>query len=164
MGRLLSAAPCMSLVSRRERAISHMLMQTQLGVAALAMLALSTPTELRGQSLDDGLSAPRRGPVEKLGRAGIGAATSSPVVFVMPVRGSEVARGDSSSRHGSRAHHVIVGALIGGTLGLVLGVAGDRPGLGRGEMRGGHFHNLWLVTLPLGAAVGALAGTVRQAD
>lgn len=163
MGRLRSAVPCMSLVSRRERAISHMLMQTQLGVAALAMLALSTPTELRGQSLD-GLSAPRRGPVEKLGRAGIGAATSSPVVFVMPVRGSEVARGDSSSRHGSRAHHVIVGALIGGTLGLVLGVAGDRPGLGRGEMRGGHFHNLWLVTLPLGAAVGALAGTVRQAD
>lgn len=151
-------------------------------LGTLATLALIAPTALHGQGVDHGVSAPLTGPVELVGRAGTGAQTFVPAsitppappwrgsavlgtaAFVPSMAGVELAPGDTSAHHGNRAHHAAVGALIGGAVGLALGIAGDRPGLGRGEMRGGHFHNLWLITAPLGALVGALAGTLRQAD
>lgn len=77
---------------------------------------------------------------------------------------AELVQRDTSDHHGTRSHHAAVGALIGDAVGLVRGIAGDRPGLGRGESREGPFNHLWHYTVPFGALVGAFAGTLRQAD
>lgn len=147
-----------------ERGISRPRIHARLGVVALCMLAFIAPAGLRGQGLDHGAIVPLRGPVEMMGRAGVGALTSSPATVISAAR-VEIVEHDTSARHGSRTHHAAVGALIGGAVGLVIGVVGDRPGaIGTGELAHGSWHNLWLITAPIGAAVGALIGTAWPAD
>lgn len=138
----------------------------QLAAATLGAVALIAPIALRGQAVDHHLSPPPNAVSEVIGRAGVSALIlpRGPIPPIMSIAGSELVQRDTSGHHRSRAHHAAVGALIGGTVGLVLGIAGDRPGLGRGEMQDGHFHNLWLVTVPVGAGIGALIGMVPRAD
>lgn len=132
--------------------------------ATLSILVVIAPTALCGQGLDHSAAVLPGGPFETAGRAGVGALAFPPAAPAPSMSVATLVVRDTSSHHGSRAHHVAVGALIGGAVGLVLGIAGDRPGLGRGEMRGGHFHNLWLLTVPLGAGMGALVGLVPRTD
>lgn len=135
----------------------------------IAVVALIAPAALCGQGLGRTEAVLQRGPIEAYARAGIGALVDSDAVTTSPASTSvaDSAKRDSSNQHESRAHHVGFGAVIGGAVGLVLGIAGDRPGglgLGRGEMGGGHFNNLWVVTVPLGAVVGALVGSIWATD
>lgn len=158
---------CTAPASQSRRAISRMRLDARFAVATLGMLVLILPTALRSQALAHGAAAPPRGPFEMVRRAGVGAMTLSPSAFVPSMVGDEkrasVMQRDTSGHHGSRAHHAAVGALIGGTTGLALGLVLDRMWFGSSDGRG-HFQHLWHVTAPFGALVGALAGTLRQAD
>lgn len=151
--------------SRGERAISRVRMQARLAVATLGTLALIAPAAAYGQGLDRPEPAPAVGPCETVGRAGVGAPAFPSVNVTSPaVTGAaDLAQRDTSGHHGSRAHHAAVGALVGGGVGLALGVVGDGMWFGRKPERS-HFRNLWHYTAPFGALIGALAGTLRQAD
>lgn len=147
------------------RAISRLRVQARLAATTLGALVLIAPSALLGQGFDPRLSAPPNGPAEALGRAGVSALTPprAPIGSTTPVVDSDLVPRDTSGHHGSRAHHVAVGAMIGGATGLLFGLVVDRMWFGSSDGRG-HFHNLWLVTVPLGAGIGALIGMVPQAD
>jgi hypothetical protein len=147
------------------RTISRTRRHTPLAAIALGVLALIAPARLSGQGLDHDVSTPLCGPSVSVARAGVSPLTPARTSIASPARTArtEQAQDDSSGHHGSRAHHAAVGAVVGGTTGLVFGLVVDRMWFGAGEARG-HFQHLWHVTAPFGALVGALAGTLRQAD
>lgn len=134
---------------------------------AIAVLAVAAPATIQGQGFDHTHPAPLTGPFTTVGRAGVRAltfpmATTTPPVFT---GAAELTQRDTSGHHASRAHHAVVGALVGGAVGLVIGVIGDRPGaIGTGEMAHGSWHNLWLITAPFGAAGGAMVGALLPSD
>lgn len=130
------------------------------------LVAFMAPATAYGQGLGHTESVLQRGPLEAYARAGIGGKVDSNAVTSSPTSTNvaEPAQRDSSNHHGSRARHAAVGAVIGGAVGLGFGIAADRPWLGVGESKHGHFNNLWVVTVPVGAAVGALVGSLCPAD
>lgn len=161
--RRLDIAMVRSPVRRSERTMVRLRMHARLAATPLAILTLISPTALRGQGLDRGASTSSSGPFEMVGRAGISALTLSRAAFVPSAGSTELAQSDTTHHHGSRAHHAAVGALIGGGIGLALGMVGDGMWFGHKPERS-HFQNLWHYTVPLGALIGAFAGTLRQAD
>lgn len=177
---------CTPTTSRDECATSRMRFSRVrthgwLAVLITAALVLLPPAALHGQKVGHSTSAPSSGPFEEVAHAGIGALMLSPhaslgygmvlehdAAFAPSAAsvevGADIAQRDTSAHHGSRAHHAVVGALIGAAVGTGFGIAADRPWLGVGESRHGHFNNLWLVTTPLGALVGATVGAFTPAD
>jgi hypothetical protein len=139
----VAALAAAGLGSSGARVVSRTRTRARLAVAALALII---PGALCAQGLEHGASLPPSGPLDRVARAGVDA------------------EGDGTAHHGTHARHVAVGALIGGAAGWIFGVAADRPWLGVGESKHGHFTNLWLVTIPVGAAAGALAGALWPSD
>jgi len=152
-----------SFTTSGRHAFSQLRVRARLAVAVVALIA---PAVLCGQGLGHTEAAVRRGPLEVNARAGIGAPADLNAVTTSPASTSvaEPAQRDSSNHHASRAHHAAVGAVIGGVLGLGFGIAADRPWLGVGESKHGHFNNAWVVTVPVGAALGALVGSLWPTD